>query len=197
MTAMADPPRRRRDAAKTKAAILDAARIRFAADSYDRVTVHQIAALAGANVALINRYFGSKEGLFLAALGGGPMPDDPFPGDLAGLGERLVRAVLGRWAAAPAADPIVLVVRSAAARELRETLRAVIDEAFVRRLAMRLSGPDAELRAQLVGSHLLGLAVMRDLLGAEPIAATEIERLATMAGPVLQRYIDGERGDRQ
>ncbi|GAA1036507.1 TetR/AcrR family transcriptional regulator [Virgisporangium ochraceum] len=59
---------RRRDAARTRKALLDAASRRFAADGYASTTVRDIAEDAGVNVALINRYFGSKEGLFEACL---------------------------------------------------------------------------------------------------------------------------------
>src|SRR6516165_11042415 len=57
-------PRRRRDAAATREAILEAATGRFAAQGYERAGVREIAADAGVTAALVNRYFGSKEGLF-------------------------------------------------------------------------------------------------------------------------------------
>src|SRR5512143_1362524 len=56
--------RRRRDAAATREAILEAATRHFAARGYDRAGVREIAADVGVNAALVNRYFGSKEGLF-------------------------------------------------------------------------------------------------------------------------------------
>ncbi len=57
-----------RDAAATRRALVRAARRRFATDGYRATTVRQIAADAGVNVALINRYFESKEGLFEACM---------------------------------------------------------------------------------------------------------------------------------
>jgi AcrR family transcriptional regulator len=68
MTTQTGP--RRRDAAGTRRLLLDAARRRFAADGYTAATVRDIATDAGVNVALINRYFTSKEGLFEACLAG-------------------------------------------------------------------------------------------------------------------------------
>ena len=59
---------RRRDAAATRAAILAAARTHFARLGYDRAALRDIAAEAGADVALVGRYFGGKEGLFTEAL---------------------------------------------------------------------------------------------------------------------------------
>src|ERR1700761_2380065 len=61
-------PPRRRDAEATRAAILEAAKVQFAASGYDRAALRDIAAEAGADVALIKRYFGGKEGLFTEAL---------------------------------------------------------------------------------------------------------------------------------
>ena len=54
--------------ARTADAILAAARRQFASYGYDGTGLRAIAALADVNVALIGRYFGSKEGLFLAAV---------------------------------------------------------------------------------------------------------------------------------
>jgi AcrR family transcriptional regulator len=61
-------PPRRRDAAATRAAILEAAQGQFARLGYDRAALRDIAAEAGADVALIKRYFGGKEALFTEAL---------------------------------------------------------------------------------------------------------------------------------
>src|SRR3954453_20292032 len=63
-----DPVRHGRDADVTRQALARAARRRFATEGYRATTVRHIAADAGVNVALIHRYFGSKEGLFEACL---------------------------------------------------------------------------------------------------------------------------------
>ena len=57
-------PKRRRDAAATRSAILEAATRRFAFEGYQNAGVREIAADAGVDAAMVNRYFGSKEGLF-------------------------------------------------------------------------------------------------------------------------------------
>ena len=58
---------RARGAETTKAAILGAARERFAADGYERATIRAIAGDAEIDPALVIRYFGNKEKLFAAA----------------------------------------------------------------------------------------------------------------------------------
>ena len=58
----------RRDAAGTRQRILDAALMEFAAKGLDAARIEDIADQAGANRRMAYYYFGSKEGLYLAAL---------------------------------------------------------------------------------------------------------------------------------
>ena len=60
--------KRRRDADGTRDAILKAAQTAFSQKAYAAVGVREITAAAGANIALVNRYFGSKEKLFEQAI---------------------------------------------------------------------------------------------------------------------------------
>src|SRR5215471_14143994 len=66
---------RRRDAAATRAAILEAAKTQFARSGYEGVTLRDISSAAGVDVALVARYFGGKEGLFTEALKASFDPD--------------------------------------------------------------------------------------------------------------------------
>lgn len=59
---------RPRNAEATRAAILQAATHRFSRESYDDVGMRDIAGDVGVDAALISRYFGSKEDLFIAVL---------------------------------------------------------------------------------------------------------------------------------
>ena len=56
--------RERADGQATREAIFEAAADEFAAKGYELASVRAICAKAGANVALANRYFGSKEDLY-------------------------------------------------------------------------------------------------------------------------------------
>ena len=51
---------------------------------------------------------------------------------------------------------------------------------------------DAELRVELVASHLAGLAFARYQLKLEPIASTPVEDVVAWMGPTLQRYLTGD-----
>ena len=56
--------RERSDGKATREAILDAAEAEFAACGYEAASTRRICARADVNVALVNRYFGSKENLY-------------------------------------------------------------------------------------------------------------------------------------
>jgi len=62
------PERVRRDPERTRARILEAARVEFARQGLGGARVDQITARAGSNKRMIYYYFGNKEALFLAAL---------------------------------------------------------------------------------------------------------------------------------
>lgn len=59
---------RKRDAAATRARILEAAKEEFAAKGLPDARIEDVAIQAGANRRMIYYYYGSKEGLYLAAL---------------------------------------------------------------------------------------------------------------------------------
>src|ERR687883_609279 len=88
---------RPRDAEATKAAIVQAARERFAAEGYDRATIRAVAADAGIDPALVMRYYGSKEGLFAAAAVFDLRLPDPSKLPRAKLGASIVDHFLTRW----------------------------------------------------------------------------------------------------
>ena len=83
---------------ETRADILAAARRRFLADGYDRVTMRSVAAEAGVDAALISYHFGSKRGLFGASMQLPANPPEILAAALSGpvntLPERLIRTVL-------------------------------------------------------------------------------------------------------
>ncbi|MHB1060013.1 MAG: TetR/AcrR family transcriptional regulator [Rhodanobacter sp.] len=64
----AQAPKRRRDKAATKQALLAAAGEVFAERGYDAATTREVAQEAGVNEQLIQRYFGGKKGLLLTLI---------------------------------------------------------------------------------------------------------------------------------
>jgi AcrR family transcriptional regulator len=158
---------------------------------YEQVGVRDIAARAGVDPALVNRYFGSKEGLFSQAVASKFDLNHLLDGDRATLGERLARYVLQKKTTGTDYDPLVALLRSSSSDVCSGMLRNAVLEGFVRPLAARLEGPDAMSRAELVGSTLLGLLVHRTVMGGA--ATSDNERMLALVAPALQAYIDGSR----
>jgi len=61
-------------------------------------------------------------------------------------------------------------------------------------IAQTLGVPDAQLRATLVGSQFIGLAIMRFIARLEPLASASIDELVAAVGPTVQRYLTGDIG---
>src|ERR1700730_8906459 len=106
---------RPRNAVATREAILQSALTAFAKRGYDGAGVREIAHTAGVTAVLVNRYFGSKERLFAAAVEAMFADTHVFGGDAATLGQRL--AALGGDKSDKDGQPnapVLLLLRSAA-----------------------------------------------------------------------------------
>jgi AcrR family transcriptional regulator len=181
---------RRRDAAATRAALLTAARTLMSRRGVEGTSTREVAAEAGVNQALVYRYFGSKEKLFAeAAASGVASPDDLVTSTpLADLPRVLLDRVLLAVEAAESAE-LSTLVGAANDEHVREIIRERIDTAFSTLLAARLDGPDAELRAELLGAILVGVGFLRHKIGTRAMTAADHETLLAyverMAAPLL------------
>lgn len=187
-------PRRTRNAAATREAILTAARIAFTNDGYEQVGVREIGAAAGVDAALVIRYFGSKERLFAAVVAEQFDTSSLFSGERATVGVRLTRYLLTKEADTGALDPLFLLLRSVANPQAVALLRAELDANFLRPLAGWLGGPDAPVRAELIVACLLGISMLRGVLCGDVLGGDDTERAVALVAPVLQGYIDGTIG---
>jgi AcrR family transcriptional regulator len=182
---------RRSDATRT--AILRAAQARFAADGYDRATIRAIAAAARIDPSMVMRYFGSKAGLFAAAVD----VDLRLP-DVSGvprmeLGRVLVTHFLERWEGDPADDALLMLLRSAATDDAaRERMQYTFTSQLVPVVASVVGDSrEASQRAGLIASQLLGLALTRHILRLPPVVALDRAVLVEQIGPTIQRYLTG------
>jgi AcrR family transcriptional regulator len=150
--------RRRHDAQASRQALLDAATRLFDERGYDATTVREIGEQARVDPALIARYFGSKEELYLAALaqtGRRPLPSDPL---------EAIQALLTR-SETQGIGPLPLAMVSPTLTDaVREQIRQIIRRLVVDPLATELSEQgvaDAELRAELLFAVVLGVSLTR------------------------------------
>ena len=188
---------RRPGVSGTREAILDAARRAFAEQGYQRATIRDVARLAGVDPALVHHYFGTKQDLFVAAVRLPVNPVDQLTAVLAAepdqVGQRLVETFLSIWDHAADQSPLLALIRSAVADEQAAALlREFITEEVLGPLARRVGSPDAQLRATLAGSQLIGLAMARYIIRVEPLASTPAAQVAAVVGPTVQRYLTGE-----
>jgi AcrR family transcriptional regulator len=179
-------PARRSDA--TRAAILDAARERFAADGYERATIRAIAQDADIDPSMVMRYYGNKEKLFAAASVLDLRLPDPgsLPADR--VGELLVRHFLDRWEAdgALAAMLRVGVTNQAGADRLQEAL----GQQLIPFAAAVCPAPgQAPRRAMLVSSQMLGMALCRYILRLPPAVRMSRRDVVAWLGPTIHRYL--------
>lgn len=181
---------------RTRAAILDAARAAFAERGYDAVSMRSVARDAGVDPALVHRFHGSKEELFVAAMA---LPVSPsrlvaelLADGVDGLGERLVRTFLELFDRPEAFAPLLALLRGAVSNERAAALlREFITREALGRLAAAASPDRPELRASLAGSQIVGLAMARRVVGVRPLATADRETVVACVGPAIQRYLTG------
>jgi AcrR family transcriptional regulator len=182
----------RRPAAETKATILAAARVRFAKDGYEKATIRSVAADAHIDPAMVMRYFGSKEGLFASAAEFDlRLPDlSRIPRDQ--LGETLIRHFLERWHDDDVLQALLrtAVTNEAAAERMREIFGAQLGP-IITGVVTPEATPGVEVRAALVASQVLGMALCRYILVLPPAAAMSDEDVIEKLGPTLQHYLTG------
>ncbi|TCP47949.1 TetR family transcriptional regulator [Tamaricihabitans halophyticus] len=182
----------------TRAALLTAARELFSEQGYEGATVRAIATRAGVDPAMVNHWFGGKEGLFAKAvlelpfnppevletiLNGGPIDT---------LGERIVRTFVTRWDES-GGGVFTALVRSISAREdAAKALRELIMKYLLGRIASELASDHAELRASLCASQMVGLGMIRYVAAFEPLASADIPTVVALVAPNLQHYLTGE-----
>ncbi len=182
---------RRPGQTQTREDILAAARSQFGERGYGGATIRGIAAEAGVNPALVHHFFGSKEQMFVAALN---MPINPAmlvdtitQGPRDEIGERVLRLFLGLWSAPETRQTFLALVRSVAGSpKVANLLRQFMEDTVLARVAAALDIPP--LRLTGAAAQMMGLAVMRYIVCAEPLASASDDEVIELVGPVLQHY---------
>jgi AcrR family transcriptional regulator len=180
----------------TREAILAAAGRHFAENGYDRASLRGIAAGAGVDQKLIAHFFGSKQQLFVAAVGLPFNPGDVLPAILAGeresVGERLAAFLVDVLEQPELHQRLTGVVRAAASEpEVARMLREFLTRELFLPAAELLGTEDGSFRANLVGSQIVGLVMARYVIAIEPLASMPPRAVAAAIAPTLERYLLG------
>jgi AcrR family transcriptional regulator len=176
-------PRRHYDASASRRALLDAAVELFYERGYEPTTVREIGERAGVDAALIARYFGSKEGLYLATLqeqgGRSSMPADPA----GALEHMLSRSELR--GSGPVGHALVSPTLTDA---MREQVAEIVGRHVVEPLATELAArgmSDAELRAELLVAISSGVSLTRAAGALPALAGASLEDVLAVLAPLV------------
>ncbi|MFJ8362089.1 TetR family transcriptional regulator [Streptomyces sp. NPDC093984] len=178
----------RRDAETTKAAILRAARHLLARHAHADITLKAVADRAGVSPPLILKYFGNKDTLFSQVMSFEADAAALLDAPLENLGRHMVRHVLLSQTR-QGADPLLRIVFAPLHGEQGDILRANFRTQVSDRLAARLRGPDAGLRAELAVSALLGLGVMFGIARGTHLRAADLDDIADRWAPAVQAQL--------
>ncbi len=187
-------PGRRPGPSQTREAVLAAARRLFAERGYEKTTIRAIGRAAGVDAALVHHFFGTKEQVFVAAMA---FPFDPadlirdvVSGPREGLAQRLVRFFLSVWRDPEARAPFFAILRSASTNEQAAAmLREFISSALLARVAGTLGLP--RLRVEGAAAQLVGIALVRYVVGVEPLASAPEDEVVALVAPVIEYYLNG------
>ncbi|WP_233872838.1 TetR/AcrR family transcriptional regulator [Paraburkholderia adhaesiva] len=185
---------RPKDAVRTRERILAAARREFARVGFAGTKVREIAAAANVSPNLITRYFGGKDGLFVAATEVHLKLETLSDGPRESIGRRMAEGIVTRWTMMEGEDPLLVLLRAAGERrEAAETLAKFLDEESLEPFRQQLlrygmTDDEATARARAVDILVIGISarlrVLRDDLG-------DTDELKQWIGTTIQRLVDG------
>lgn len=187
MSVQANKVRRPHDSQASRQALLEAGMALFDEVGFERATTREIGERAGVDAALIARYFGGKEGLFLAALAEGWGARKQGPEDFEP--RALLTFLLERWEERGHSPVSRALVSPKVSEDVRALVGDLIGERLAAPLAEELAGkgvPDPELRAELLVALALGVAVTRANGTLPALAGAKLGDVAAALGPVAE-----------
>jgi AcrR family transcriptional regulator len=185
---MGAPVASKRNATSTKASILDAARECFFDRGYD-ASIREIGSRAGVDPALVIRYFGSKEKLFLESLNNDFKIMDHWPEELEEAGEKLANQIVTPREDDECYQTLIIVLRSASNETAASLVKEKLQSEVIDPIAQKIAGTNRELRAGVIASLLIGLAFVKDVVKAEGICISSPMEQQKIYGDLIQRCV--------
>ena len=170
---------RPKNAAATRQAMLVAARTRFLQESYENVGLREIAADVGVDVALVSRYFGSKEELFKEVLRGDGKGKVPLDTDRADLAQQLTCLVMQQDddGNRENVERLLIILRSASSPKAAEIVRDAVRDDVLAPIVAMLDGPHGPTRASLALAVLMGATVLRTVMAVQPLCDCDSDNI--------------------
>ncbi len=198
-----DPTVRERNADATRSDLLRAAKRRFTVYGFERTTVREIAADAGANVSLINRYFGSKDGLLAAVLAETAHMFDGRPAGGTARPETVIGDLLAglrpdAWPEFGHQNPLLLLVRDAAGDLATADLRRRTLTAVIKRFADDIAGDgvgadEARVRGAVLFALMTGVVSLHSALPDNVFGDIDAPLLRSILTEVAAAIVDPSR----
>lgn len=179
----------------TRDNILRVALSRFSASGYSAVSVREVARQAGVDHALVHYYFGSKEGLFRAAMGLAATPGQLIDEVVVRasqhrLGSAVLQEALMTWDDPDAGSGLAGMVQEAFSQEaVMQVVRDYLETAVIGRLAQEVGGRSARQRAAAAGAVVAGVFFSRYVVRVEPLASMTPEEVVAAVGPSVDRAL--------
>lgn len=183
----------KRNAEKTAERILWHAQGVFCEKGYEAATTREIADRAGVNVALINRYFGSKLGLFKEAVVPFLSLERFLDGPIETLGQRMADYYV-ETSPDERFDPIVTLLRSVSSHEAGPVLLDALKRQALDPIAATLKGDATQARATLLTTQAAGLIFKFRILDMPPETDEEREAIRSQLRTYFEALVSGGEG---
>jgi AcrR family transcriptional regulator len=184
---LTEPKVRQRDAERTRAAILDAAKTLFSKRGFTNTGVREVAELAGVNSALVTRYFGSKEGLYRATLEQMSDISPLFHGDRRRFGVDMMAVFCGPH---DASGPLAMMILSATDPAAHEASVEYLQTKVIAPLARWLGPPDGEGRAARLNILWTGFLTTWKLLPLQQLSGPRFASIRRWMEEATQAIVD-------
>jgi AcrR family transcriptional regulator len=178
---VSEPQGRAARRAATAQRILDAARAEFGDHGFEAATIRRIAHRANVDPSLVMQHYGSKAALFAVAVQLGDAPTGEI--------EAHLHDVLDVRLAALPPETKALVRSMLTAPEAAASMSAFLNER-VANLSRAMAGDDADLRAALIVSSILGLTIARHFLKLDAFTGASDADIARVARPWVTTGVD-------
>jgi AcrR family transcriptional regulator len=186
----------RGDRGELAARILAAARTSYANNGSAGTTLRSVAQDAHVDVALVSYYFTNKQGLLGAVL---ELPDGFLEGiassaaaPLDQRGAAMTQAMVSMWERPDSAEILRSILRLAAVdQEALNLVRDIFEKRILFAVSDQLDSEEAHLRAGLVASQMLGLAMTRYLWAVGSMPKIPSRAVVALIAPTVQRYLSG------
>jgi AcrR family transcriptional regulator len=186
---MTPKPPRKRDAQATKARILEAAQEIFARTSFSDAGIREIATLADVSTTLLLQYFGTKAGLYEAALNAAmplaavlSQPRETF-------GTALAKSLLKPGLAI---RPPLMMALAAGNIEAAAIAARVTEERSIAPLAKWLGPPNSRARALEIAALATGLVTYTKHLPLQANTRKDVKHMAEWFAAAVQRIVDAD-----